>query len=254
MVSQFTLYADTRKGRRPSFTGAADPALAETLVESYRSALEAEGVRTAGGRFGGNDGGDPDQRRTLHHLAGLGRPQGRLLMSARSIGRFVLREILVPLVMAFVLALIIQATVAKPFEIPTASMDPTVKPGDRVLANRVLYRFRDVHRGDIVVFNPPKELDSDVPFVKRVVGLPGDTVEISDGRHAGERLPLRRSGRRPPRSTTTAPRPCLPDRLFVLGDNRNNSVDSHDWGFLARKEVIGQVFMTYWPLTRMHIF
>lgn len=174
-------------------------------------------------------------------------------MSTRSVGRFVLRDILVPLVMAFVLALIIQATVAKPFEIPTASMDPTVKPGDRVLANRVLYRFRDVHRGDIVVFNPPKELDSDVPFVKRVVGLPGDTVEIRDGVTLVNGSPYYVAGADRPQYHY-GPKTVPPGRLFVLGDNRNNSVDSHYWGFLARKEVIGQVFMTYWPLTRMHIF
>jgi signal peptidase I len=174
-------------------------------------------------------------------------------MNPRSASRFVFRDVLIPLALAMVLALVIQATVAKPFEIPTASMDPTVKPGDRVLANRVVYHFRDIHRGDIIVFNPPKELDSNVPFVKRVVGLPGDTVEVRTGKTLVNGQVFQVDGADTP-TYNYGPKKVPQGQLFVLGDNRNNSVDSHYWGFLSDKDVIGAVFMTYWPLTRLHVF
>ena len=88
---------------------------------------------------------------------------------------------------AIVLAFIIQALIAKPYEIPTDSMVPTIQPNDRVIANRVVYRFRSIERGDIIVFSPPPAAiatcapEKGVPFVKRVIGLPGDVVTVEDG-------------------------------------------------------------------------
>ncbi len=167
--------------------------------------------------------------------------------------RFVLRELIMPLVLAVVLALTIQATVAKPYEIPTASMDPTIQPSDRVLTNRFIYHFRDVHRGDIIVFDPPEFLHSDVPFVKRVIGVPGDTVEVKDRTVYVNGRPFDVAGAAQPKyryGPVTVPQ----ERLFVLGDNRNNSVDSHEWDFLSRDAVKGEVFMIYWPLARLRVF
>ena len=174
-------------------------------------------------------------------------------MSARSVTRFLLRDVIVPLGLAVVLALTIQATVAKPFAIPTASMDPTVKPGDRVLANRFIYHFRDIHRGDIIVFRPPPSLDTDIPFVKRVVGLPGETVQVRGGQILIDGEPYQVDGASVP-TYDYGPELVPPGDLFVLGDNRNNSVDSHFWGFLPESDVIGEVFMTYWPLTHVRVF
>jgi signal peptidase I len=166
--------------------------------------------------------------------------------------RLVVTEVVWPLLLAVVLALFIQSTVAKPYEIPTGSMSPTIRPDERVLANRFIYRLRDVRRSDIIVFLPPPEVGSQVPFVKRVVGLPGDTVEVRDGQvlvnedvfHVPEAsAPLYGYQRR-----------LVPQgMLFVLGDNRNNSVDSHQWGFVAQESVLGEVFMTYWPLSRLRL-
>lgn len=174
-------------------------------------------------------------------------------MTGRAAVRFALRDVLLPLVLAILLALVIQSTVAKPFAIPTGSMNPTVKPGDRVLANRVVYHFREIHRGDIIVFDPPSELQSEVPFVKRVVGLPGELVEVRDGRVLIDRQPYNVEGATVPRYNY-GPKRVPAGMLFVLGDNRNNSVDSHFWGFLPERDVLGEVFMTYWPLTRARIF
>src|SRR5205823_14873261 len=99
--------------------------------------------------------------------------------------RRLMREVLVPVAVAFALAFVIQAAVAKPYEIPTESMVPTIKANDKIIANRLIYRFRDIERGDIIVFTPPPsaratcgEPMGDVPFVKRVIGRPGDRVEV----------------------------------------------------------------------------
>lgn len=165
---------------------------------------------------------------------------------------FVFREVLWPLALAVLLALLIQTTVAKPYEIPTGSMSPTINPDERVLANRFVYHLRGVHRGDIIVFRPPAEVGSDVPFVKRVVALPGDTVEVRGGLVLVNGRPFE-----VPEASSPAydyRRQVVPaGRLFVLGDNRNNSVDSHQWGFLREKDVLGEIFMTYWPLSRLRM-
>ena len=169
---------------------------------------------------------------------------------ARRVARFVLKEIVLPLGLAVILALVIQATIAKPYEIPTESMNPTIKPSERVLANRFVYHLRDVHRGDIVVFDPPAALNSPVPFVKRAIGLPGDTVQVTGGQTLVNGQPFFVAGAAVP-EYEYGPRVVPQGMLFVLGDNRNDSVDSHVWGFLPRGSVLGEVFMTYWPLTRL---
>lgn len=99
--------------------------------------------------------------------------------------RFV-KDFLLPMAVAVALAFVIQAAVAKPYEIPTESMVPTIKANDRIIANRLIYRLRDIARGDIIVFHPPQSATrtcgdaggGDIPFVKRVIGLAGDTVEV----------------------------------------------------------------------------
>lgn len=99
--------------------------------------------------------------------------------------RFV-KEFILPLAVAVALAFVIQAAVAKPYEIPTASMTPTIEGNDRIIANRLIYRFRDIERRDIIVFDPPPAATrtcgdaggGNIPFVKRVIGIPGDTVEV----------------------------------------------------------------------------
>ncbi|HTI35790.1 MAG TPA: signal peptidase I, partial [Miltoncostaea sp.] len=96
-------------------------------------------------------------------------------------------DVVLPLAVALALAFVVQAALAKPYEIPTGSMEPTIMPHDRVVANRVIYRFRDIERGDIIVFHPTQSAvlscgaPPNEPFVKRVVGLPGDRVEVRGG-------------------------------------------------------------------------
>jgi signal peptidase I len=132
---------------------------------------------------------------------------------------------------------------------------------DRVIANRLAYRFHDPKRGDIVVFEAPATADrcgpndAGSPFVKRVVGLPGEVVSerhgviYIDGRRLAERYvtPSRRGG-----DSGTWPR-IQPDHYFVLGDNRTHSCDSRTWGTVSRSSLIGPVTLTYWPPKRVSL-
>lgn len=170
------------------------------------------------------------------------------------------------------LAFVIQSAVAKPYEIPTGSMIPTIEEHDRVIANRLIYRFRDIRRGDIIVFQPTTaaittcgQPAGNVPFVKRVVGLPGDVVRIEDSDITivnGRRVTWEGPHRDPDKPQYTMRFAAVPaDHVLVLGDNRDNSCDSHQWDagqsdpardpFVPMKNVIGQAEVTYWPINRM---
>jgi signal peptidase I len=170
---------------------------------------------------------------------------------------------------AVALVLTFQAQVAKPYRIPTPSMEPTLhcaKPADfcqgrfsdRVIANRLAYRFGDPKRGQIVVFRTPETVrrcgphDGGSTFVKRIIGLPGELVSQRDGviYIDGNRLdepyvdPSLR-GRETDRWPRVAPR-----HYFVLGDNRIHSCDSRTWGPVPSGNLIGPVMLTYWPPSR----
>ena len=173
----------------------------------------------------------------------------------------------VAVAVGFVLAF--QAEVAKPYRIPSPSMEPTLhcaRPvaycdgrfSDRVIANRVAYRFRHPKRGDIVVFKAPASADrcgrsaGGSAFVKRIVGLPGELVSEREGiiyingNRLGERYvaPSRRG-----HENGTWPA-VAPGHYFVLGDNRAHSCDSRIWGAVPRANLIGPVMLTYWPPDR----
>jgi signal peptidase I len=183
-------------------------------------------------------------------------------------------ELVMIVAVALALALGIQAFLVKPYRIPSGSMLPTLKIGQRVLVNRLGNRFNDPKIGEIVVFHPPagaegtgdtcgdqrtdgKACDkptaqkASVNFIKRVVGLPGDHLSIHNGH-------VIRNGKRESDSyiapcaggsacnlpqTITVP----PDHYFMMGDNRGESDDSRFWGPVPRKWIIGGAFATYWP-------
>ena len=150
-----------------------------------------------------------------------------------------------------------QAEVAKPYRIPSASMEPTLHVADRVIANRLVYRFHDPRRGDIIVFKAPARVaaacDARGTFVKRVVGLPGEKVELRNGYVLinGVRLnePYMRPGYRGHESGEWER--VSSDAYFVLGDNRTMSCDSRRWGLVPRNSIIGRADVTYWPPTRV---
>jgi signal peptidase I len=175
-----------------------------------------------------------------------------------------LAEYLLVAICAVVAALLVQAYVVKPYRIPSESMASTLVPRDRVLVNKVVYKMRDPHRGDIVV------IDSRIlhkVLIKRVVGLPGERIALQDGavyidgRRLTEPYVDVTGGRREqtdPFLGTGKPWALetpyvIPARhYFVMGDNREVSDDSRDWGTVPRSEIIGEAFFTYWPLNRAH--
>jgi signal peptidase I len=174
-------------------------------------------------------------------------------------------------VVAIALALLIQGFVVKPYRIPSPSMNDTLLPGDRVLVNRLIFRFRDPQRGNIVVFTWP--VNRKYVFIKRVIGVPGDTISLAaghvlvNGRPISEPYVRRVNGAPVP----TEPAPASPGTTmnepwslqrpykvpagdyFVMGDNRTLSDDSRDWGPVPAGDLIGQAFLIYWPIPRIRI-
>ncbi len=154
------------------------------------------------------------------------------------------------IVLAIVLALFVRTTIVGAYFVPTGSMKPTIGIGDRLLGVKFLYWFTEPERGDIVVFEPPPAAHSDVPrYVKRVVAVEGDIVEVNHGILYVNGEPVNEPYASPPLYHMSAK--AVPDAsLFVLGDNRNNSADGHVWGFLPKENVEAKIVFRFWPLTR----
>ncbi len=180
----------------------------------------------------------------------------------------------VTIVGAVAIVLLVKAFVVNPYRIPSSSMEPTLhcaRPAsgcearfsDRVLANRLIYHLRDPRRGEIVVFDTPDaariKCGAGGTFVKRLIGLPGETVEVRLERGEGYmfingkqlREPYIEADRRP--TEAFGPFKVPAGHYFMMGDNRAQSCDSREWGSVPRKNLIGEVFMTYWPPNRISI-
>jgi signal peptidase I len=174
----------------------------------------------------------------------------------------------VTIVGAVAIVLAIKAWVVNPYRIPSSSMEPTLhcarpQPGcearfsDRVLANRFIYHFRKPHRGDIIVFKTPplakQKCGAGGTFVKRLIGLPGETWEEKNGfiYIDGKKLiePYIKPARRD--TETLTPRKIPDGMYFMMGDNRTQSCDSREWGPVPRGNLIGEVFAVYWPPNRI---
>jgi signal peptidase I len=180
-------------------------------------------------------------------------------------------ELVTIVAVALGLALGIQAFLVKPFRIPSESMVPTLEIGQRVLVDRVSFRFGDPDRGDVVVFKPPEGADgnacgvrhssesacprptpekSDTNFIKRVVAVGGDRLKVVDGA-----VYIDGRKQREPYARLADCEICnLPEEItiprgyyFMMGDNRGESADSREWGPVPKDWMIGKAFMTYWP-------
>ena len=203
----------------------------------------------------------------FHHP--LDRVTGRLPRRARIIVDWVLT-----IVGAVAIVLLVKAFVINPYRIPSSSMEPTLhcaqpasgceaRFSDRVLANRFIYHLRDPERGEIVVFQTPEaaqiKCGAGGTFVKRLIGMPGETVEVRlergegyvyvNGRKLDEPYidPARRS------TEEFGPVKVPQGSYFMMGDNRSQSCDSREWGTVPRKNLIGKVFATYWPPNRISV-
>ena len=187
-------------------------------------------------------------------------------------------ELVVIVATALALAFGIQAFLVKPYRIPSGSMEPTLKVGQRVLVNRIGSHFGSPSVGDIVVFHPPKNYDagcanptqgqehgapcsiaqtqrSSENFIKRVVAVPGDTVKIVGGHAIVNGKPEKDGYIRPcsPGEDCDFPKAITvpKNEYFMMGDNRGESDDSRFWGPVPKKWIIGGAFATYWPIDRI---
>lgn len=177
--------------------------------------------------------------------------------------RFML-ELLDSGLIAFILVfLLIRPFVVQAFYIPSESMVPTLMPGDRILVNKFVYRLNEPNRGDIIVFEAPPQalkVGERKDFVKRLIGLPGDTIRIrrDDGVYInGSRLQESRGVPPPdydwPEDTLGQSGRVPEGRYFVLGDFRTRSNDSHKWGMLETGRVVGKAMVIFWPPRRMSL-
>ncbi|QIZ70330.1 signal peptidase I [Oxynema aestuarii] len=167
-----------------------------------------------------------------------------------------IRENLQVLGIALILALVIRTFIAEPRYIPSNSMQPNLHIGDRLVVEKVSYKFRPPEAGEILVFDPPPALQKfgyseDQAFIKRAIATEGQTVQIESGQVYLDNRPLSEAYIAEPPAYDWGPKPVPPEQLFVLGDNRNNSNDSHVWGFLPIQNVIGRAAFRFWPLNRI---
>ncbi|PSN14923.1 signal peptidase I [filamentous cyanobacterium CCT1] len=163
----------------------------------------------------------------------------------------VLRETVETLGLSVLLAFGLRTFVAEARYIPSESMLPTLEVNDRLIIDKVSYDFGDPQRGDIVVFRPPDSLGQKDAFIKRLVALPGDAVEVKDGQLFINGEPQQEPYIAAKPDYQYGPVTVPPDAYLVLGDNRNKSFDSHYWGFLPKDHVIGRAVFRFWPLDRL---
>jgi signal peptidase I len=188
---------------------------------------------------------------------------------AQAYEKSTVREYFESIVIAVILALFVRTWVVQAFKIPTGSMENNLLIGDHLLVNKFVFApgagpiehavmpEREIKRGDVVVFKYPEEPERD--FIKRVIGLPGETLELRnkkvyvDGRPLDEPYVHFLEPASNAQEVTSfdvreryGPVTVPPDRYFVMGDNRDNSQDSRYWGFLPRSYVKGQALMIYW--------
>jgi signal peptidase I len=180
---------------------------------------------------------------------------------------------LTELIVIVIIVLLIRTFVAQAYNIPSGSMKPTLLVGDFILVNKLVYRFSEPQRGDIVVFKYP--IDPNINFIKRIIALPGEEVEVRNNQVFinGKPLPLIEVGRGeengvrkviyeevlpegikykvqfyedfPFSKRDFGPVVVPPNHYFVMGDNRDNSEDSRYWGFLPRENIVGKAFVIY---------
>jgi signal peptidase I len=158
------------------------------------------------------------------------------------------------LIGALVLAVVIKTFVAQTFYIPSPSMEKTLLVDDRVLVNKLAYKMGDVDRGDVVVFKrPPKETDTSIKdLIKRVVGLPGETIEARNGVVYINSVALAEPYLQPGMPTNELPPTVVPEgTYFVMGDNRTNSFDSRRFDPIPDDLLVGRAEARIWPLSRL---
>ncbi len=177
-----------------------------------------------------------------------------LVRILRSIGVFIL-DLFETIVLALVIFLLVYLFLWQPHRIKGHSMEPTFHNGELILTNKISYQLHQPRRGDVVVFRAPMEEDKD--YIKRIIGLPGERVKVANGHvyingklldepYLSASIRTRGSYYLPDGQTRVVP----PHSYIVMGDNRNFSSDSREWGPVPFKNIIGETWLRYWPFTR----
>lgn len=162
-------------------------------------------------------------------------------------------EIVKTIVIAGVIVLVIRAVLFQPFLVSGASMEPNVQQSNYLIIDELTYRFRDPERGEVIVFRYPN--DASTFYIKRIVGLPGETVDVSEGEVKIQGTTLDESFYLKKGSTYGTVHVTLgQNQYFVMGDNRANSYDSRSWGPLDKKLIVGRAFIRLFPFTKIDIF
>jgi signal peptidase I len=178
----------------------------------------------------------------------------------KTLGGFLL-DFIQTIVTALSIFIIVYLFLFQPHQVKGNSMHTALSDsfdnGEYILTNKVNYRFNKPQRGDVIVFKAPHNEDYD--YIKRIIGLPGETVKILNGRVYINGLPFDESEYLPSSTLTSAGKflkegeeVAIPaDKYFVLGDNRSHSSDSRDWGFVNQDNIVGKAWFVYWPLQKL---
>ncbi len=160
-----------------------------------------------------------------------------------------IKEILKTIVISVAITLIITTFIAQITQIRGRSMEPSLIDGERVVNVKIVYRIEKPKRGEVIIFKPPFRTKEN--YIKRIIGLPGEKVEIKNGyvyindKLLNEPYIVNRS------HDNWGPKIVPPNKYFVLGDNRVNSSDSRVWGFLPKENIIGKAILIFWPLNKI---
>lgn len=168
-----------------------------------------------------------------------------------------IKEILVTLILAVLIAVVLKCFILDSCKILSESMADTLNTGDRVIVFKLSYLFEDPERGDIIIFDPPNEMDQGKDFIKRIIAVPGEVVEIRSGEGVYiNGVLLEEPYIKEIPEYDFGPVTVPAESLFVLGDNRNRSADSHYWSypFISFDDVDGKALLQYFPLNDIKLY
>lgn len=159
-------------------------------------------------------------------------------------------------IFALILTFILRSFVFETRTIPSGSMLPTLQIGDKLFVDKIYFKMTELKRFDIITFMPPQgaqggDVKLGTPWIKRLIGLPGDTIQVMDGKLYLNDKPLEEPYIKQKPTYSYGPVTVPDGMVFVMGDNRNNSNDSHFWGFLPMENIKGRAFYRYWPPDRI---